>query len=201
MDVQMPEMDGFDATYEIRKLQAESGNRIPIVALTAHASPADRNRCLAAGMDEYLSKPVRAKTLNEMIERMVGRDTSVNLAQPEKSRSGIQVVDWSAAFETVGGDRDLLKELMKVFVKDRENQIGDLRQAIESKNLKEVRLGAHSLRGSLRHLGVTTASRLAGAIEELVSADPELDGVEQLFKDFELSVEDAVVEIQKFLKR
>jgi PAS domain S-box-containing protein len=201
MDVQMPEMDGFDATYEIRKLQAESGNRIPIVALTAHASPADRNRCLAAGMDEYLSKPVRAKTLNEMIERMVGRDTSVNLAQPEKSRSGIQVVDWSAAFETVGGDRDLLKELMKVFVKDRENQIGDLRQAIESKNLKEVRLGAHSLRGSLRHLGVTTASRLAGAIEELVSADPELDGVEQLFQDFELSVEDAVVEIQKFLKR
>lgn len=201
MDVQMPEMDGFDATYEIRKLQAESGNRIPIVALTAHASPADRNQCLAAGMDEYLSKPVRAKTLNEMIDRMTGRDTTVNRSQPEESQSEIQVVDWSAAFETVGGDQELLKELMAVFVRDRENLIGDLKQAIDLRNLKEVRLGAHSLRGSLRHLGVTTSSRIAGAIEDLVSADPQLGGVEQLFNDFKKSVADAVVEIEKFLSR
>lgn len=199
MDVQMPEMDGFDATYEIRKLQADSGSRIPIVALTAHASPADRNRCLAAGMDEYLSKPVRAKNLNEMIDRMTGRDTTVSHAKTDDSRPRVKVVDWAAAFETVGGDQDLLKELMNVFVKDRDSLVGDLKQAIESKNIKEVRLGAHSLRGSLRHLGVATASRLAGAIEELASADAKLDGVEPLFRDFSQSVEDAVIEIKKFL--
>ena len=114
MDVQMPEMDGFDATYEIRKLQADSGNRTPIVALTAHASPADRNRCLAAGMDEYLSKPVRADTLYEMIERLTGNNTTISQAKSEVQPANVKVVDWAAAFETVGGDRELLKELIKM---------------------------------------------------------------------------------------
>ena len=107
MDVQMPEMDGYAATYEILKLQSDTGQRVPIIALTAHASPADRNRCLAAGMDEYLSKPIRAQSLYAMIDRLTGHHTTVNTSQPEAEPT-VSAIDWEAAFETVGGDQGLL---------------------------------------------------------------------------------------------
>ena len=198
MDVQMPEMDGFDATFEIRKLQSEAGNRIPIIALTAHASPADRNRCLAAGMDEYMPKPIRAKELYAMIDRMTGHRTTVHT--PDKTEQAkTNTVDWAAALETVGGDQELLKELLRVFISDHQRMIGDLHFAIESKNAKEARLSAHSLRGALRHLGVIDASLLAGRIEELASIDPKLTDVDELLDRFQASIEASIGEIEQFL--
>ena len=95
MDVQMPEMDGFDATYEILKLQSDSGNRVPIIALTAHASPADRSRCLAAGMDDYLAKPIRASALYAMIDHLTGHHTTVNVVKP-KANTTASSIDWKA---------------------------------------------------------------------------------------------------------
>jgi CheY-like chemotaxis protein len=73
MDVQMPEMDGFDATADIRAAEANAGTHVPIVAMTAHAMKGDRERCLAAGMDDYLAKPIRASQLFETIDALLGR--------------------------------------------------------------------------------------------------------------------------------
>ena len=198
MDVQMPEMDGYDATYEILKLQADSGRRVPIIALTAHASPADRSRCLAAGMDEYLAKPIRAQSLYAMIDRLTGHHTTVNI-EKAKTKTTVSAIDWKAAFETVGGDEGLLKELLRVFVGDQAKLVEELKAAIESGNAREVRLSAHSFRGSLRHLGVIEASRFAGRIEDKAVADPSLGGAIELFKQFKSSIDVAVDEINRFL--
>jgi len=198
MDVQMPEMDGFDATYEILKLQADSGRRVPIIALTAHASPTDRSRCLAAGMDEYLAKPIRAQALYAMIDRLTGHYTTVNTAKTQ-TKATVSAIDWKAAFETVGGDQCLLKELLRVFVGDQAKSVQELKFAIESSNSREVRLSAHSFRGSLRHLGVIEASLVAGRIEEKAAADQGLDGVAELFEQFKSHIDTAVEEINRFL--
>ena len=198
MDVQMPEMDGFDATYEILKLQADSGNRVPIIALTAHASPADRSRCLAAGMDDYLAKPIRASALYAMIDRLTGHHTTVNVAKP-KANTTASSIDWKAGYETVGGDEGLLKELLRVFVGNQAKLVQELKFAIESGNQREVRLSAHSFRGSLRHLGIIDASQVAGKIEDTAASDPTLAGVGELFEQFKSIVEGAVREIDRFL--
>ena len=199
MDVQMPEMDGFDATNEILKLQSETRQRVPIIAVTADASPADRNRCLAAGMDEYLAKPIRAPALYALIDRLTGHHTTVYKPKT-KPKAAASSIDWNAAYETVGGDEGLLKELLRVFVSDQAKLVQDIEFAIESGNHREVRLSAHSLRGSLRHLGAMHASQAAGRIEETAAADLDLIGVSELFEQFKSFVDDAVKEIDSFLR-
>ncbi len=199
MDIQMPDVDGFEATYEIRKLQSETGLRIPIIALTAHASPADRKRCLAGGMDEYIAKPIRAADLYELIDRQTGHRSTLqsnsnsDVAQPEAL-----LIDWERAFDTVGGDRPLLAELLKVFLKDRDTMVQNISRAIATKNDKELRLSAHSIKGALTHLGARESATLAGELEERGLA-AEFDGAEAVFEKFAQSLIPLSKEMQQFV--
>jgi CheY-like chemotaxis protein len=90
MDIQMPEMDGFEATAEIRKHQENSGRRTPIIALTAHALKEDRDRCLSAGMDAYVTKPIRPadlfRTIRQVLEESAARDARTVLTPVPSSR-------------------------------------------------------------------------------------------------------------------
>ena len=201
MDVQMPEVDGFEATYEIRKIQAETGLRIPIIALTAHASSADRKRCLAGGMDEYMSKPIRAKDLYDLIDRLTGHRSKIihNGQAGESTKLTPKLVDWERAFETVGGDRQLLAELIKVFLQDRDVLVQNIHRAITSRNDKELRLSAHSIKGALTHLGARDSAILAGELEERGLA-VEFDGVEPVFEKFAQSLIPLSVEMQQFVE-
>jgi len=127
MDVQMPEMDGLEATVAIRAREADEPaashpRRIPIIALTAHAMKGDADRCLAAGMDGYVSKPVRGEALQAEIERVLGLVPADGLAAPP--------VDLAAFLETVGGDRALLRELVGVFVADCPRRRVEMRRAV-----------------------------------------------------------------------
>jgi len=133
-----------------------------------------------------------------LIDRLTGHHTTVNVAKPQ-AKAVASAVDWKAAFETVGGDQDLLKELLRVFVGDQAKLVQELKYAIESGNPKEVRLSAHSFRGSLRHLGVIGASRVAGQIEDKAAEDPSLAGVDKLFEQFKSNVDVSVEEINRFL--
>ena len=114
----MPEMDGISATREIRKLESINGFRTPIIAMTAHAMPSDRERCVAAGMDEYMAKPIRGRKLIQMIDEIVGFQSSDSI-DLETEMQSLQLdfpgqVDWDHAINTVGGDLQLLSELIKV---------------------------------------------------------------------------------------
>ena len=113
MDVQMPDMDGFEATAAIREREQTTGKHIPIVAMTAHAIKGDRERCLKAGMDGYLTKPIQPKILYETIESL-----QVSAEREESFVPTESIIDWKAARNLVGGSDDVLKELMTLFFQE-----------------------------------------------------------------------------------
>lgn len=204
MDVQMPEVDGFEATYEIRKFHAENSmERIPIIALTAHASTADRKHCLSAGMDEYISKPIRAIELYDLIEQQTGYRSTVQTTQirsvnQEKKRT----IDWERAFETVGGDKQLLSDLIKVFLKDSDSMVSNIEAAIQNQNADGLRLSAHSLRGALNHLGAKDSAYLASKVEQLGSVEAfqdQIDEAVELLAQLKASLEPVTQEMNDFL--
>jgi len=174
MDVQMPKMDGFAATREIRKLETRNSKpgdkapesqsssikypasgHIPIVAMTAHALKGDRERCLEAGMDDYVSKPVKAEVLYRVIENLVNareKDDDVRataLQPPPELPEDRAVFDLSAALEAVAGDRKLFLEIAHLFLSELPQAVSDIREADSDGDASHLEQGAHKLKGSL----------------------------------------------------
>jgi two-component system, sensor histidine kinase and response regulator len=164
MDIQMPEMDGFAATAAIRKREAEQpgGGRLPIVALTAFAMNGDRERCLAAGMDDYLIKPIRRDQLAALLVRWAGQAPG----RPEADERG-PALDEGAALTYAGGDRALLGELLSIFLEEGPRQLQALRDAVAGSDPAALMLTAHTLSGSLRVLGASAATALLRPLEAL----------------------------------
>jgi len=163
MDVQMPEMDGFEATAAIRQRERASGRHVPIVAMTAHAIKGDRERCLAAGMDDYLSKPIRAEELYRVVEAQV---------TPPPLEPAFDV---ESALAQLGGDAATLREIAAIFSSESSKMLANLRGAIDAGDPPALRLAAHALKGSL---GAFAAHRAAAAAREL-----ERLGAEQEIQD------------------
>jgi CheY-like chemotaxis protein len=146
MDVQMPEMGGLEATALIRDHERTAGGHVPIVALTARAMAGDREQCLAAGMDAYVPKPLRADDLFSAIESVV---TNQPASQAATTPVRAAKVDRDALLEGFGGRADLLKHVVEVFLEDGPATLARLKQAIQSGNSTEVAAIAHSLKGSV----------------------------------------------------
>jgi len=207
MDIQMPVMDGFQATRRIREIESErladtsakAAHSMPIIALTAHASSSDREKCLAAGMDEYIAKPIRAKALHQLIEQQTGQQPTDEKGRAEQTQ-GSGLVDWSSAFDTVGGQRELLMDLMRVFLKERDGMLGAVEKAAAEKDVQNLRISAHSLKGALGHLGALSASELARQIE--ANANPDSIDFESLGPTIEklvVTVGEVSGEFEKFV--
>ncbi|QEG21447.1 response regulator [Mariniblastus fucicola] len=200
MDIQMPVMDGFEATLCIREYETSQSSltETPIIALTAYASSADRERCLAAGMNEYISKPIRADALHRLIEQQTGSVSKESQSNGEAPAS--RVVDWSSAFETVGGHRPLLIELIEVFLKEKDQMLVAVENSIAAEDDQNARIAAHSLKGALGHLGALTASETAGQLESTAGNSPvDMGACHELFGQLKGLVKDVCEEFETFV--
>jgi CheY-like chemotaxis protein len=172
MDVQMPEMDGFETTAAIRGKETVSGNHIPIVAMTAHAMKGDRERCLERGMDEYVSKPLNADELMEVLESFSDPTIPVQ-APPEPVRP---ILDHQLALSRVGGDQALLRDLGMLFRGESAKLLATIRDAAERNDFDTLQRAAHSLKGSVATFAAEDAFDAAFKLERLARSE-EWDGI------------------------
>jgi two-component system, sensor histidine kinase and response regulator len=169
MDVQMPVMDGLEATAELRIRELETGRHTPVIAMTALVMKGDQERCLSAGMDGYLSKPIRTQELDKILERFISLKDSeesrreLSRSAPLSDRSG--TVDENDLLLRVGGDREFLAELVDLFRQDIPKKMQNMKTALQQQDAPEVRREAHSLRGTLANLAASPAAASAAEIE------------------------------------
>ncbi|HMF97949.1 MAG TPA: response regulator, partial [Vicinamibacterales bacterium] len=162
MDVQMPEMGGFEATAAIRAMENARDARIPIVAMTAHAMKGDRERCLAAGMDEYLTKPLDPRQLCALVERIVDGEP------PTGAAAEVAVPDVpTQVLARVGGDRQLLAEISRLFVDDAPRHLERIRQALDARDGESLRRAAHGLKGAAANFDAEGVVDAARTLEEI----------------------------------
>ena len=164
MDVQMPEMDGLEATAAIRAREATTGAHTPIIAMTAHALKGDRDRCLAAGMDAYVSKPLRPQELWGVLEGLPVATGDADAAAAGTAAHAA-AFDRAAALERVDGDVELLKELAGLFLDDCPARMAEIRQAIVQRDAAKLQRAAHTLKGSVGHFGARETFEAAQRLE------------------------------------
>ncbi|HUP86522.1 MAG TPA: response regulator [Acidimicrobiales bacterium] len=166
MDCQMPEMDGFEATTELRR--RETTGRTPVVALTASATRDDVDRCHAAGMDDVLTKPLREQDLIRIVNRWL--DPVGEAPSPLSSIDGQVLVDRSVVDELVSldptGEQEVLAPLVELFLTGIDHRLGQVRAAAQAEDAANMSVAAHSLRGSCLQFGLGAAAELAGTIED-----------------------------------
>jgi two-component system sensor histidine kinase/response regulator len=177
MDVQMPEMDGFEATALIREMEKPTGMHIPIIALTAHAMKGDRERCLAAGMDGYVSKPVQAE---ELIKAVEGLGEELQTAG-KSSDPANQIVDREVALSRVGGDEGLLADLALLFCQESSKLLFAVEDAVVRKDVPALKRSIHSLKGSLSTFVAKEATEAASKLDELARSG-DLAGAPDVYR-------------------
>jgi CheY-like chemotaxis protein len=193
MDVQMPEMGGLEATQLIREKEKSTGAHLPIVAMTAHAMQGDRERCIAAGMDGYLAKPIDPKSFLQTVEGI-----SQQVAQSEKGAQeaaaregsadgngdGKRALDSAALLEWFSGNRKLLRSIVKTFRDDCPRMMARIRSALAANDANLLADGAHALKGSVGNFGPTAALDTIRDMEK-IARQGKLDGAWELYATLE----------------
>ena len=196
MDCQMPELDGYAATAAIRARESGS-ERLPIVAMTAHAMKGDRERCLAAGMDDYLSKPLRQDELDAALERWLGT-TPASATEPATVPPGdpFEALVDDARMRVFRVDYpEIVDQLIELFVESTPPLLGELRAGAESGDGEAVRRAAHKLKGSCQNIGAGFMAKLAHDLERASEVAPaELAGLERVFEDTRDALRSALLE-------
>jgi two-component system, sensor histidine kinase and response regulator len=166
MDVQMPEMDGLEATAAIREREKATGGHIPIVAMTAHAMKGDREECLAAGMDGYVAKPLNPEEFFAALERVVPVGVSTSSARAGIS-SATAALDGARLLNRVNGDAELLAELIGLFLGECPGLLEQVRAAVAARDGDRLRAAAHALKGSVSNFDATAAFDAAVQLEQI----------------------------------
>ena len=177
MDVQMPDMDGFETTAAIRARELLTGGRVPIIAVTAHAMKGDRERCLAAGMDGYLSKPIRVRELLDLLREYGALPVQTSeVSHPREQEEWRQVgeeseqVDKCALLDRLDGDSQLLGELIEIYLSESPSLLAAAQRALQEKNGHDLARVAHTIKGAagnfIAQATFETAERLEAFAQE-----------------------------------
>lgn len=167
MDMQMPVMDGFTAMQKIRERESEAGTHVPIVALTAHAMKGDREKCLAAGADGYVAKPIMADELYATIDQLIAvHQTSPLEEATQQEAPSAPLVDWEKALAHVGRDPDLLRTMVDVFLQETGGLLEQLRVAAQASDFDSVQRLGHSVKGQCGYFAADQAYQAALEVEK-----------------------------------
>ena len=186
MDVQMPELGGLEATAMIREKEKATGTHIPIVALTAHALKGDRERCLEAGMDAYLAKPIQPERLRKIVEDMVSTPAWRDRRAPDGSKTE-HVLDGRALLAQVDGDVRLLGKLTRLFLADCPGMLSAIKKAIASQDARGLQQAAHALKGSIANFAARGPFEAALKLETM-GRRSELTGAEEAYLTLEKEI-------------
>jgi CheY-like chemotaxis protein len=213
MDVQMPEMDGFEATAAIRRKEQGTDLHLPIVAMTAHAMKGDRERCLEVGMDGYVPKPVRPHELYAAVEgappnpaRIVPASFAGETPPPLEPVSTLadlgsgQLLNWNEALERVGGNAQMLKDLVALFLEEGPRLLAEIRRAMDQGNAAELRRQAHTLKGSAALFAAEPTVRAARLLEYL-GRDGKLEEAERAWSEMEQEMGGLLAELERMEER
>jgi two-component system sensor histidine kinase BarA len=181
MDIQMPKMSGLEATQRIRTVEAEHNvqnsktQHTPIIALTAHALSDERDRLLAAGMDDYFSKPIQQTQLVNILERWTGQmkateSANINLDQGLPEHDEHPVIDWQLSLKLAAGKVDLARDLLRMLVEALPTDKSELIECWESGDLELLLAHAHRLHGGSRYTGTPTLRKTTGVIERALTS-------------------------------
>jgi len=199
MDVQMPEMSGVEATAAIREAERHTDRHIPIVALTARAMAGDREQCLAAGMDAYVSKPVRAEELFAAIDAIAGSPASAappsETPAPPPGQANVSSVDRSALLAGFGGRGDLVKQVIDVFLTDAPVMLARLQEAARASNPADLAAAAHAIKGSAGLFSQGKVYDDARALE-LRARGGDIAAADRACQDIERSVSSLMTELE-----
>lgn len=189
MDVQMPGMDGYELTRRVRSAGATVHNsKIPIIAMTAHAMAGDREACLAAGMDDYIPKPLRLKEVESLLKRWLPAGRQKPGPREAERAEAAQVFRKELLWERLGGDPVLVQSVVEIFLEDTPRQLRALRGALVRADIKEAERVAHTIKGSAAHVGGEALRATAQRVEESVRAG-QLAGPKEEIRELERQYE------------
>ncbi len=164
MDVQMPRMDGWEATAKIREREGETGGHIPIIGLTARETTEDAERCFAVGMDEYLSKPIKSEVLYAALVRVGGQ--AVGIKETTETMGAEARIDWVAVLDSMDNDEEFLRTMIDIYFNEYPPKLAELQQAIAAGDADRVRLIAHTLKGMIATWHMRNAVEVIMALED-----------------------------------
>ncbi len=192
MDMQMPIMDGVAATAAIRRHEAECGGRIPIIALTAHFGPDKLQRCLDAGMDAGVTKPIDIAELEAAMAAVVG-EGSAEVPTPQEPST---VLGWDAALDLVLGDEALLCQMATLFLERSDGMLAEVEDAHQRGAAYELERAAHKLKGSVGNFGAAEAIQAAERVEDAAEAG-DLAAASDLLEPLRVSIADVCSELRR----
>jgi CheY-like chemotaxis protein len=197
MDVQMPEMDGLEATVAIRQQEQGTSRHVPIIAMTAHAMKGDRERCLESGMDDYLPKPLQFEDVLGVLGRIGPSQPAGDAAGNLPAGSSPPGYDLQRALQQVQGDMPLLKELAGLFLKECPRHMQAIRDAIATKDAPIA--AAHTLKGAAAAISATDVQSAAQQLET-AAREQRWDDVQRIAEELQSAVDRLRPELQALIR-